>query len=115
MSLKITVHVSSHAHGFIYGYFIRAQILLQVLNKQKELESCPKLRDPYTAATMAIWDLFVYDVFSKDWKNIKVGKYNGWCIMKKCSGMHMGRVVIVKEYLGKQRDLSDTVPQSSGS
>ena len=67
--------------SYLWVHLIRAQILLQVLNKQKELESCPKLTNLYTAATMAMWDLFVHGVFSKDWKNIKVSKYNGWCIM----------------------------------
>jgi hypothetical protein len=80
------------------------------LKKRKELEGCPKLTDPYTAVTTAMQELLAHaNVFSQDWKNIKVSKHDGWCIVLgrntiEAENSQGSRVVMVKEYLGKQGD-----------
>ena len=81
-SSKTTVPVPPRTQGLVYGYFITAPTLLRVLSKRKELEGCPKLTDPYTAVTTAMRELLAHaNVFGQDWKNIKVGKHDGWCIV----------------------------------
>jgi hypothetical protein len=109
-SSKTTVPVPPRTQGLVCGYFITAPTLLRVLNKRKELEGCPKLTDPYTAVTTAMRELLAHaNVFGQDWKNIKVGKHDGWCIVLgrntlEAENSQGSRVAMVKEYLGKQGD-----------
>lgn len=114
MSLKITVHVSSHTYGFILS---EHKYYFKYWTSRKNWKAVPSWQ---TSILLQQWLCGTFLSMMSSARTGRTSKLVNTMVGVSCWeemlwNAHGSRVVIVKEYLGKQRDLSDTVHQSSGS